>query len=420
MEDVIQVKFLKKVYCRLYQAGFRAAIPILPYREPTPIEGFDGVVPVLRQHGIERILLVTDPGVYGLGLTKPLEESFQAANIHCAVYARTKANPTDKDVFAAAELYRHDDCQALIAVGGGSAMDCAKAAGAVIAHPNWPMKRIKGNLKLRHKLPLLIAVPTTAGTGSETTLAAVITDDKTHIKRSINDFHLIPRYAVLEPRVTVGLPRHLTATTGMDALTHAVEAFIGRSTTKDTRADAIEAVKLIFRYLPRACEVPGDLEARSNMLRASYLAGLAFTKSYVGYVHALAHSLGGWYGTAHGLANSVLLPYVLEAYGAHAQKRLAKLSRAVGLSPETEDDRAAAERFIAKIWSMNAALGIPKTISDLKEEDIPQLARIAEDEGNPLYPVPVEWEVEQFEEMYHLVLEDAAHGTDRIGTRKTA
>lgn len=175
-------------------------------------------------------------------------------------------------------------------------MDCAKGVGARLARPNKTLAKMEGILHVMHKLPLLIAVPTTAGTGSETTLAAVITDADTHHKYAINDFSLIPHYAVLEPEVTVGLPPQLTSTTGMDALTHAIEAYIGRSTTKQTRSAAIEAIQLILRYLPAAYKNGQNRIARKQMLRASYLAGTAFTKSYVGYVHAVAHSLGGQYG----------------------------------------------------------------------------------------------------------------------------
>ena len=180
--------------------------------------------------------------------------------------------------------------------------------------PNQSLAQMKGILKVHKKLPLLMAVPTTAGTGSETTLAAVITDADTRYKYAINDFPLIPRYAVLDPKVTLSLPPFITATTGMDALTHAVEAYIGNSTTIDTRRDALKAVKLIFENIDIAYEHGDNIQARRNMLHASFYAGCAFTKSYVGYVHAVAHSLGGQYNVPHGLANAILLPLVLREY----------------------------------------------------------------------------------------------------------
>lgn len=205
-----------------------------------------------EKHHISHILLVTDPGVYKLGLTKPLEKQLLKSEISCTIYKDTVANPTSANIEEAKDLYLAHGCQALLAFGGGSSMDCAKAVGARLARPNKPLAKMEGILKIWHKLPLLIAVPTTAGTGSETTLAAVITDADTHHKYAINDFNLIPDYAVLEPSVTYGLPPQLTATTGMDALTHAIEAYIGRSTTKQTRAASIEAIQLIFDNLQTA------------------------------------------------------------------------------------------------------------------------------------------------------------------------
>ena len=190
----------------------------------------------------------------------------------------------------------------------------------------------------------------------------------------------------------------------MDALTHAIEAYIGRSTTKQTRSAAIEAIQLIFRYLPAAYKNGQNRIARKQMLRASYLAGTAFTKSYVGYVHAVAHSLGGQYGIPHGLANSVLLPIVLEAYGSAAHKKLAHLARITEISA-SQDDATAANAFIAHIHKMNASMNIPTTLSGIRDEDIPKLARYADKEANPLYPVPILWDDKQLALMYHLVQE---------------
>lgn len=397
---------LKKIYCRSFQTVMRSALPFLPYREPELINGFSGVPAVLKKHHIKKVLLITDKGVYQLGLTAHLESLLKEANIDCIVYSETVANPTVSNVEAARELYLAENCQALIAFGGGSSMDCAKAAGARIVRPRKSLAKMEGLLHVMHRLPLLIAVPTTAGTGSETTLAAVITNEKNHHKYPINDFSLIPAYAVLEPEVTIGLPPQLTATTGMDALTHAVEAYIGRSTTRHTRAAAIEAIQLIFENLPKAYENGQDLTARSNMLRAAYLAGIAFTQSYVGYVHAVAHSLGGRYGIAHGLANSVLLPVVLRAYGSAAHKKLAQLSRITGLSDEKTSDEKAAGLFISHIEEMNRSMQIPATLPGIRTEDIPKLAAYADHEANPLYPVPVLWDIEQLKQMYELVQEE--------------
>lgn len=250
----------------------------------------------------------------------------------------------------------------------------------------------------------MIAVPTTAGTGSETTLAAVIKDAETKYKYAINDFPLIPRYAVLEPEITLSLPPFITATTGLDALTHAVEAYIGNSTTYDTRMDALLAVRLIFDNLVKVYKDGSLKEARRDMLKASFYAGCAFTKSYVGYVHAVAHTLGGEYNTPHGLANAVLLPFVLESYGRSAHKKLARLAVHVGLASKETPKEEAAKAFIQAIRDMKAQMSIGDTIADIKEEDIPRLAKLADKEANPLYPVPVLMNAKELEKFYFAVM----------------
>ncbi|MDE6938983.1 MAG: iron-containing alcohol dehydrogenase, partial [Lachnospiraceae bacterium] len=274
-----------------------------------------------------------------------------------------------------------------------------------IAKPKQSLARMKGILKIHKKLPLLTAIPTTAGTGSETTLSAVITDADTRYKYAINDFPLIPRYAVLDPKVTLSLPPSITASTGMDALTHAVEAYIGRSTTYGTRKNALMAVSLIFENIDKAYTDGTDITARRNMLRASFYAGCAFTKSYVGYVHAVAHSLGGEYNVPHGLANAILLPFVLEAYGPCIHKKLYQLSVAAGISKEGTPYDTAAREFITAIQDMKKRFGIGDTVSEIREEDIPKLAHYADKEGNPLYPVPVLMDAKELERFYYLLKE---------------
>lgn len=395
----------KKIYCRTYQSVFKAAIPILPYRKPTMIESTDELLNLLYEKKIKRILIVTDKSIRGLGITKPLENGLFKRHIKCFVYDKTVPNPTDINVEEARDLYLKGRCQAIIGFGGGSSIDCAKAVGARIAKPKQSLDKMHGLLKVHKKLPMLIAIPTTAGTGSETTLAAVITDSKSRHKYPINDFCLIPQYAVLDPEITRTLPKNITAETGMDALTHAVEAYIGRSTTKETEKDAIEAVKLIFKNIFKAYEDGNNLTARRNMLRASYLAGSAFTKSYVGYVHAVAHTLGGKYNVPHGYANAVLLPYVLKAYGASAYRKLHKLAVAIGISDENECHKAGAMKFIHAIEKMKRRLNIPDTIKDVKMEDIEKLAYYADKGGNPLYPVPKLMDALELEQFYYDIME---------------
>ena len=394
------MNILKKLWCRTYQTAFRMVIPILPYRQPELYDSLDSMADIVRSRGISRILIVTDQGLVRAGICRMVQEKLEAAGIAYAIYDGTVPNPTIQNVEEARQLYLDSQSQAIIALGGGSAMDCAKAAACRIARPRTPVRYMKGILKVWVRLPLLIAVTTTAGTGSETTLAAVITDPEKHHKYAIMDFPLIPRIAVLDYRVTTGLPPHITSTTGMDALVHAVEAFIGRSTTAYTRRMAIEAVQLIHENLLRAYHDGQDAEVRRQMLRAAYCAGAAFSQSYVGYVHSVAHSLGGMYGTPHGLANAVLLPIVLKQYGKAAHRRLALLARASGVVREVKSEKLTAEDFINWVEAMNREMQIPSHLDGIRREDIPVMATHAEKEGNPLYPVPVLWTRRELEEIY--------------------
>lgn len=398
----------EKMYCRTFQTVLHTALPVLPYRKPKLLDSINEVPYLLRKKEIDCVLLITDPSIRKLGITRPLENTLEKSGITCIVYDKTVANPTSNNVETARLLFLRNHCQAIIGFGGGSSIDCAKATGARIVKPHQNLSRMEGILKVHKKLPLLVAIPTTAGTGSEATLAAVIVDSKTRHKYPINDFPLIPHYAVLDPEVTRSLPRHITATTGMDALTHAIEAYIGHSTTAETRADATEAVRLIFANLDKVCCNGDDMNARRNMLHAAYLAGSAFSKSYVGYVHAVAHSLGGKYNVPHGLANAVLLPHVLESYGDAAHEKLAELAIAAGLISRAECAKDGAEAMIHAIKEMKLRLDIPDVIPEIQEQDIPFLARIAAKEANPLYPVPVLMNAKQLEQFYYDVMEVSA------------
>lgn len=395
---------VKKIYCRIFQNVFKFALPFLPYRNPKIIGSLKEVPDMLKKKKCENVLIITDAGIHQLGLTDRLEKALTDSGISYILYDKTVANPTTDNVAEALELYHANNCKAIIGFGGGSSMDCAKAVGARVAKPRQSLAKMKGILKVHKKLPLLIAVPTTAGTGSETTLAAVIVDAQTRHKYAINDFPLIPRYAVLDPKVTLSLPPFITATTGMDALTHAVEAYIGNSTTIDTRKDALKAVKLIFENIYTVHDQGDNIHARRNMLHASFYAGCAFTKSYVGYVHAVAHSLGGEYNVPHGLANAVLLPMVLREYGSCIDKKLHNLAVAAGVADKSMPDYEAAELFIQAIEEMKEKFGIGNTVKEIQETDIPKLAHYADKEANPLYPVPKLMDASELEKFYYMLI----------------
>lgn len=409
---------VKKLYCRTFQTVFKIALLFLPYRKPKVIGSVKALPDIILKKKCSKVLIITDSGIRMLGLTRRLEKALDNAGIPCIIYDKTVANPTTVNVAEAVKLYLDNGCDCIIGFGGGSSMDCAKAVGARIAKPKQSLAKMKGILKVRRKLPLLMAVPTTAGTGSETTLAAVITDAQTRYKYAINDFPLIPRYAVLDPKVTLSLPPFITATTGMDALTHAVEAYIGNSTTYGTRKDALLAVKLIFENIDTAYEDGSNVEARRNMLHASFYAGCAFTKSYVGYVHAIAHSLGGEYNVPHGLANAVILPMLLEAYGEKIHKKLARLAIAAGLADEDTPCSEAAGQFIRAVKDMKKRFGIGDHIPEIQETDIPKLAHYADKEANPLYPVPVLMDAAKLESFYRILMTETGETSEETIVEK--
>ncbi len=396
---------LKKIYCRSYQFLFKLAIPLLPYRQPKILNSMDEISNIIKGNDCSHPLIVTGKSSVRLKLVENLENILHNAELDCSVFSDTVPNPTTDNVNQAVKIYNENKCDCIIGLGGGSAMDCAKAVGAQIVLPNKPLSKMKGVLKIKKKLPPLIAIPTTAGTGSETTVASVIVDSQTRHKYAISDFCLIPDYAVLDEKLTVTLPAKLTATTGMDAFTHAIEAYVGKSCTKETRKLSEEAIKLIFENLPIAYNEPTNLQARKNMLIASYKAGCAFTVSYVGYVHAIAHSLGGKYDIGHGLANAVILPYVLTEYGNTITNQLASLSYYCNFVDNTTSKEIAATIFLDKLKQLEKQLSIPTKISQLKQEDIESLAKTADKEANPLYPVPLLMDNKELENIYKQLLE---------------
>lgn len=380
-----------EIFYRAYQTAYKGAMTFLNWDEPYLLKGEGAVkkLPALvKSKGINNVLIVTDKGLMSLGLLNGMLEQMDKNEVKYVIYDGVQPNPTIDNIEEARRMYLKNGCQGIIAFGGGSPMDCAKAAGARVTNPNKSVVSMRGQLKIVHKLPPFFAVPTTAGTGSEVTLAAVVSNPETHEKNAINDPKLRPKYAVLDPELTLGLPPHITSTTGMDALTHAVEAYIGRSNVASTEKYAEDATKLIFENLEKVYENGKDVEARENMLMASYWAGMAFTRAYVGYVHAIAHNLGGLYGTPHGLANAVILPYVLEYFGESAYPRLAKLADVAGI---TEAGMSVADKailFIKRIKEMNANMNIPEHFEFIEDKDIPTLVQRALKEANPLYPVP--------------------------------
>ena len=382
----------KKAYCRIYQKVFYLASFFLPYKPKPVYEGDEGIAKMVEQLTLRhhnRPMVVIDPVVEESGLASSILEALIKAKMKVALYDKVTPNPTLDGAKELSDEYIEKCCNCLIAIGGGSTIDLAKAAGIAIVYPKKPLAKFKGVLKVHRKIPFFVAVPTTAGTGSETTLAAVVVDAKTKDKFQIDDPKLIPNLVLMYPHLLSQLPKKVVASTGMDALTHAIEAWIGHSNVYSTKRDAVAAVKIIDGSILDFYAHPSDEGKARDMLFASYFAGRAFTRAYVGYVHALAHALGGFYNVPHGYANAVLLPIVLKAYGKKAWHKLARLSDAIELTPTNYSDQEKAASFIAHIENLNAAMGLPRQFDHLiKDSDLDLLATRAEKEGNPLYPVP--------------------------------
>lgn len=391
---------LRNVYYRIRQFCFSAFMYVTPLRDAKLVTGAGSIYKIpelVKQDGLKKVMVVTTPGFVRRGSLVPFFESMKNAGLSYVVFSEVQPDPATDCIEEAVALYRQEKCEAIVAIGGGSVIDCSKAVGARIARPKKSIAQMAGLLKVLKRIPNIYAVPTTAGTGSEATAGAVITNVADHYKFTVLDLCLVPRYAILDPELTVGLPASITAVTGMDALTHAVEAYTNRFCSPVAKKHAFHAVKLIYENLLTAYEDGSNIKARENMLIASYYAGMAINSNFIGYVHAIAHGVGGLYGVTHGMANAIIMPYVMEAFGDAASKKLANLAELVGISGGTEQEKAKA--FINSIREMNEKMNIPSKISELKEKDFKTLTDRAVKEGNPTYPVPVIWEEKAFEEV---------------------
>lgn len=397
---------LYRFACRAFQKAFFVGVHFMPWREPQILHGAGSLKELpnhLKANNVDSILLITDAFLSKTEHFQNIQKYLKEAGIKYAVYDQTIPNPTIDNINDATRLYKKNKCNGLLAFGGGSSIDCAKGVGIRIARPWTPLTLMRGTLRVLKKIPYLVAVPTTAGTGSEATVAAVITNPKTHEKYPINDFVLIPRLAVLDANITLDLPPGLTATTGMDAFTHAIEAYIGYSNFNGSDDAAILAGRLIIENIQTAYHDGHNIKARENLQKAAYLAGFAFTRAYVGYVHSIAHSLGGMYHTPHGLANAVILPHVLEYYGEACEKRLGTFAKAIGAVPAELDNYNASKYFIMRLRELNRSMGIPEYLDFIQDEDIKTLAKAASKEANPLYPVPKILNAKELETLYRIV-----------------
>jgi alcohol dehydrogenase class IV len=387
--------------------GMGKVTRFLPIPQPTLMVGPGSsgrLGQAIAGFGHRRILIVTDGIISKLGLLKDLTDALSAGGAAYAVFDEITPDAPIPLIERGIAFYREHDCDAIVAVGGGSSMDASKVIAVAIANPHKPLRSLAGYFKGLNNPVRVYAVPTTAGTGSEVTVAAVISDPERHTKLVVVDTRIVPKMAALDPTLMTGLPPPITAATGIDALTHAVESYVGNWTTPYSDGMALSAVGLIFENLPKAYQDGKDLLAREKMSLASTYAGLAFTRANVGYVHAIAHQFGGRYHTPHGLANAIMLPHVLAFSMPAIRPRLAQLALRAKVADESDDDDTAAAKFLDAVIALNDSLGIPRHLAALKEADIPALARAACREAETGYPVPRYMTQRQCESIIRAVL----------------
>jgi alcohol dehydrogenase class IV len=369
--------------------------------------------------GHRKILIVTDSMISKLGLLKSLTDALTAGGTEFVVFDEITPDAPIPLIEKGIEFFQEHDCDAIVAFGGGSSMDASKAIAVAVANPK-PLRKLAGYLKGLHTPVRIYAVPTTAGTGSEVTVAAVISDPERHQKLVIVDPRMVPKMAALDPELMTGLPPHITAATGIDALTHAIEAFVGNWTTPYSDGMALSAVGLIFDNLRTAYTDGTNLAAREKMSLASTYAGFAFTRANVGYVHAIAHQFGGKYHTPHGLANAIMLPLVLKFSSPAITDRLALLAVRAKVGTEGESKEALAQKFLDAVDQLNRDLNIPTTLQALQEADIPALARAACHEAHTGYPVPRYMTQGECEELIAKALPQPEPAAPKAVARKSA
>ena len=385
------IRGLHHLRIRAHQRLLQALALVLPFPRSALLIGAGSsrrLAVELQRRGWRRPLLITDRTLMSLELPRPLLNALNAAGVACAVFDEVPENPSLTSVENGLKHFRKQHCDSLIAVGGGSVIDCAKGIAARAGNPWLSLRRMEGLFRVLLPPPRLACVPTTAGSGSEASIAAVFTDPADNRKLAIADLKLIPRVVAIDPVLMLGLPPTVTAAGGMDALTHAVESYIGRSSTPFSRRRALSALQRIAVWLPHAYQQGDNSEARLQMALAAHEAGEAFTRTNVGYAHAIAHGLGCWYGIPHGLANAMVLPEVLRWSLPACERRLACMARALEMAPAGTSDADLAEWFITWIEDLNQRLGIPATVAPLRSDDIPTISRGVLREAHPSYPVP--------------------------------
>ena len=357
---------------------------LVAYQFQTPTKIISGIgstaeiIKELNAINAKKVLLITDPGLVQAGIAQQVVEMLKQAAVEVEIFDAVEPDPSIQVATKAAEMAKNVKANVLIALGGGSAIDTAKSAALLVTNGGY-LKDYAGVNKVVKPILPLIAVPTTAGTGSEVTIFAVMSDPDKQEKFTISSALIAPAVAVLDPLLTLKLPPSVTAFTGMDALTHAIEAFTSSIAQPPTDALALSAIKLVLKHLPVAVGRGDNIKARDGMLQASLLAGIAFNNAFLGLAHAIASPLGGHFHVPHGLANAVMLPYVMEYNLPTAVRRYAEIGCALGLQAVGDTPRAVAEKTVAAITQLARDINIPEKLSNIgaKEELLPLVARDA-------------------------------------------
>ena len=381
---------MKIIYYKFMAFVVTWLMRLLPRNAPVVYKGANSALVLCEQVsilGFNRVIIVTDNFLGNSGILDGIKAKLTATDVEFVVYDGVLPDPAFNQVQEGEALLRSESCQAVIAVGGGSVLDAAKMMAMLHTNPG-PLEKFDGIQTCKKPGLPLFAIPTTAGTGSEITLAAIITDPVSHKKIPVVDSKMIPGYVALDAEIMKGMPPGITAATGMDALTHAVESYLSKASSEATEIQAKAAIRLIFQYLVRAYRDGNDMEARDSMALASFYAGAAFGKTSVGYVHGIAHQLGRVCGTPHGNANAMVLPEVLAAYGDCVHQRLADLARLVNVGEPSGSNSLLAGQFIQSIVDMRQAMELPLQPKDLKLQDVPGIVEEALAEAGRLYPVP--------------------------------
>lgn len=388
------------MYSRLFQGILYVMSRIIVFRIPETTERLEDIPRLLSKNRVKRPILVVSNTVSKSERFQVFKKLLKKNDIEFALYTGVSPDPTIKAIDVLTGFYKSHECDSVIAIGGGSVIDAAKATAVLATYPKKKISNFKGALKIHRKLPYFIAVPTTAGTGSEATIAAVVVDEDNNDKFSITDGHLVPKVAVLDDSLLIGIPKNIISTTGIDAFCHALESYLGRNKNKLSYEKSLASMKLIKENLVEFYNDSNNSTARANMQTASFYAGIALTRGYVGYVHALAHSIGGLYHKPHGYCVAILLPYVLEAYERKVYKKLAKLAVYLGLVDNNKSTRDKSQALIDYIKKTNHDLGIPKGFDGLiQDSDMEFLASHASKEANPWYPVPKELDKEELKDI---------------------